>query len=288
MTDFAMQPNERLRQAIQRRLAAGNGANSLSSHGSTADAMVLRLGGADEGQPACFVHTGAGGIAVYQPLAEELGKTLRLYGVSPREDPAAAEVDFQSFEALAASRAAALLDLSRTGRLVLIGWSLGGVLAHAVAAHLERMGAAVRLVALLDSQIPPNARALADAASGDGAAADVLDSALQSQAVAGLNGERLARARRRLTQSVRLSAEYVPARLRARVLCVRALQGGISERTAAMWEETAFGGFDTHSVDCGHSDLLTGKHRERTAEAVLRSIESSVKPAFLIRQGAGQ
>ncbi len=299
MTDFALQPNDRLRQAIQRRLAApdarrpmnfqaaASGGGAVPSHGGSADALVVRLGGAEEGQPACFVHTGAGGIAVYQHLAERLGKSLRLYGLAPREDPTPVETEFQSFDAFAASRASALIDLSRSGRLVLIGWSLGGVLAHAVAAHLERMGVTVRLVALLDSRIPPDARALADAASGNAAAA-VLDATLQSQAVAGLNGERLAKARRRLTQSVRLSAQHVPVGLRARILCVRALRGGISDRTVAMWRETALGGFDSCAVDCGHSDLLTGEHGQRTAEAVLRSIESSVKPAFLLRQGAGQ
>lgn len=300
MTDFAMPPNDRLRQAIQRRLAAPNGrratalqtaasvTSAIRPEGSAADTLVIRLGGTEEGQPACFVHTGAGGITVYQHLAELLGKHLRLYGLASREDPTTAEAEYQSFDALAASRASALLNLSRSGRLVLIGWSLGGVLAHAVAAHLERMGAAVRLVALLDSQIPSNARALADAASGDSAAAAVLDAALQSQAVAGLHGDRLARARRRLTQSVRLSAEHIPGRLRARLLCVRALQGGTFDQTVAMWRGTASGGFDTSSVNCGHPDLLTGGHAEQTAQAVLRSIESSMKSPIFSRKGAGQ
>lgn len=294
MTDFARQPNDRLRQAIKRRLAAPDGRraapggmSAVGSHGRAADALVLRLGGAEGGQPACFVHTGAGGITVYQQLAGLLGEHLRLYGVAPREDPGEAEAEFQTFDALAASRAAALLDLARGGRLVLIGWSLGGVLAHAVAAHLERMGAAVRLVALLDSQIPPNARALADAASGDGAAA-VLDAVLQSQAVGGLSGDRLARARRRLTQSIRLSAQHVPVGLRARILCVRAIRGGISDDSVARWRQTAFGGFDTSSVDCGHLDLLSGTAAQQATQAVLGSIQSCVKPAILLRQGAGQ
>jgi len=56
-----------------------------------------------------------------------------------------------SIEALAASYAERILALGRPGPVHLLGWSVGGILAQAMAVHLRALGHEVGVLALLDA-----------------------------------------------------------------------------------------------------------------------------------------
>jgi len=112
--------------------------------------LVVLGRGAAERAPLFVVHP-AGGIAwCYGGLARALATDVGVIGLqSPALDPAVAPME--SLEALAADYADRLVASVQPGPVHLAGWSIGGIIAQAVAVRLRDMGRAVGLVALLDA-----------------------------------------------------------------------------------------------------------------------------------------
>ncbi|WP_205880119.1 non-ribosomal peptide synthetase [Lampropedia aestuarii] len=112
--------------------------------------------------PLFVVHP-AGGISWgYRHLARALSHPLQtpfmpadsvpraVYGLqSPALDPAAPLPD--SIDTLARQYAERVIDVQPTGTIHLLGWSVGGILAQAMAVELQAMGRSLGLVALLDA-----------------------------------------------------------------------------------------------------------------------------------------
>ncbi|WP_405386692.1 amino acid adenylation domain-containing protein [Streptomyces sp. NBC_01102] len=129
-------------------LAARLGTGSAASE----DALdvVLRLRGGS-GRPALFAIHPAGGIAwCYAGLAARLGPGQPLYGIQARglvrDEPLPRTLREEAADYVRQIRAA-----RPDGPYRLLGWSVGGVLAHAVAAELQAAGEEVELLALLDA-----------------------------------------------------------------------------------------------------------------------------------------
>ncbi|MYR46487.1 non-ribosomal peptide synthetase [Streptomyces sp. SID5910] len=112
--------------------------------------VVLPLRAEGEG-PALFGIHPAGGLAwCYAGLAARLGPQQRMYGLQAR--------GFTGDEALPRTLQEEAEDYARQIRRVqphgpyrLVGWSVGGVLAHTVAVLLQEAGEEVGLLALLDA-----------------------------------------------------------------------------------------------------------------------------------------
>ncbi|WP_277810185.1 amino acid adenylation domain-containing protein [Chromohalobacter canadensis] len=100
--------------------------------------------------PLFAVHP-AGGIAWnYRDLARALMPRRPAFGLqSPALDPLQALP--ASVEALAEAYVAHVVELHPQGPVHLLGWSVGGVIAQAMAVRLEALGREVGLVALLDA-----------------------------------------------------------------------------------------------------------------------------------------
>lgn len=102
--------------------------------------------------PVFFLHPLGGDIHVYQPLLAALaGKTV--YGVFDGQTDPRARTTWSSATAMVDAYAADIAALTDTGGCHLIGWSLGGLLAHATAERLEQRGATVRSVSIWDAGI---------------------------------------------------------------------------------------------------------------------------------------
>lgn len=101
--------------------------------------------------PALFVIHPAGGIAWnYRDLARALDPPRNVIGLqSPALDPAQALP--ASIDALAADYAARIVARQPQGPVHLLGWSVGGILAQAIAVQLQAMGRQVGVLALLDA-----------------------------------------------------------------------------------------------------------------------------------------
>ncbi|MEO3787298.1 amino acid adenylation domain-containing protein [Actinocorallia sp. B10E7] len=117
--------------------------------------VLLPLRATGSRTPLFCVHPGAGMSWSYAGLLPHLGPDQPVYGLQTR---ALAEPGYraESVDALAEEYLAAVRRVQPTGLYRLLGWSFGGLVAHAMAVALQRAGEEVELLALLDSYpVPP-------------------------------------------------------------------------------------------------------------------------------------
>ncbi|ETW25371.1 polyketide synthase [Mycobacterium gastri 'Wayne'] len=94
-------------------------------------------------KPPVFVfHPAGGSTVVYEPLLNRLPADTPMYGFERVEG---------SIEERAAQYVPKLIEMQGDGPYILVGWSLGGVLAYACAIGLKRLGKDVRFVGLIDA-----------------------------------------------------------------------------------------------------------------------------------------
>ncbi|MGW4351734.1 non-ribosomal peptide synthetase, partial [Nocardia sp. NPDC004582] len=125
--------------------------------------VLLPLRREGSAEPLFCIHP-VGGISwSFAGLAAHLDADRPIYGL---QSPAlkAGGVLPDSIEAWAAEYVAAIRSVQPSGPYHLLGWSLGGVLAHAVAVHLQREGEQVGTLAMLDSHLATADAAVAPAA----------------------------------------------------------------------------------------------------------------------------
>nr|AWX24484.1 non-ribosomal peptide synthetase [Streptomyces conglobatus] len=110
--------------------------------------LPLRPGGS--ATPLFCFHPGGGICWPFAPLLAHLDATVPVHGVqSPGlTDPSALPA---SIEEMADDYTRRIRELRPSGPYALLGWSLGGFVAHAVAGRLQRAGEHVALLAVLDS-----------------------------------------------------------------------------------------------------------------------------------------
>ncbi|MFZ2177646.1 MAG: non-ribosomal peptide synthetase, partial [Rhodococcus sp. (in: high G+C Gram-positive bacteria)] len=109
------------------------------------DGLVRTLRPRPEGStvvPVFVFHPAGGSTVVYEPLLKRLPAGTPMYGFERTEGPIAKR---------AAEYLPLIKEIQGQGPYVLYGWSLGGVLAYAVAKLLRDEGADVRIVGLVDT-----------------------------------------------------------------------------------------------------------------------------------------
>ncbi|MDQ8023286.1 MAG: amino acid adenylation domain-containing protein [Moraxellaceae bacterium] len=114
-------------------------------------APLIRLAPEVTGSTPLFAVHPAGGIAWnYRDLARALSPARTVYGLqSPALD--LAEPLPESIAVLAADYADRIATVHAAGPVHLVGWSVGGIIAQAMAVELERRGREVGVLALLDA-----------------------------------------------------------------------------------------------------------------------------------------
>ncbi|MFG3450367.1 amino acid adenylation domain-containing protein [Stenotrophomonas sp. NPDC047960] len=114
-------------------------------------APVITLARGEPGRGPLFVIHPAGGIAWnYRELGRALHPARDVHGLqSPVLDPA--QPLPAGIDALAADYAARILALQPLGPVHLLGWSVGGIIAQAIAVHLQAMQREVGALVLLDA-----------------------------------------------------------------------------------------------------------------------------------------
>lgn len=117
-------------------------------------APVLTLNDSGDTAPLFCIHPAAGLAWCYLGLARQLGPQQPLYGLqSPNLNPAnrQGQAATAGLPALAGYYLEQIRRIQPRGPYRLLGWSLGGMLAQAVAARLQQQGETVALLALLDA-----------------------------------------------------------------------------------------------------------------------------------------
>ncbi|HEY7054603.1 MAG TPA: polyketide synthase Pks13, partial [Mycobacterium sp.] len=108
------------------------------------DGFVRTIRAREEGSnkvPVFVFHAAGGSTVVYEPLLNRLPPDTPMYGFERVEG---------TIEERAAQYIPKLREMQGDGPFILVGWSLGGVLAYACAIGLAEQGCDVRFVGLID------------------------------------------------------------------------------------------------------------------------------------------
>jgi acyl transferase domain-containing protein/acyl-CoA synthetase (AMP-forming)/AMP-acid ligase II/thioesterase domain-containing protein len=153
--DFVSNPTIASLAAYVTRLL-GESQSAVRSHVLPSPLVTLN----DRGTrgPVFCIHPSGGRITCYLRLRELLGDNQPLFAIQSRAlDDSARE--YRTIETMAIDYATLIQNIPGSERCRLIGWSMGGLIAQAVATELERRGVAVGFVGLIDPVGWWNARA---------------------------------------------------------------------------------------------------------------------------------
>ncbi|MEV0251354.1 amino acid adenylation domain-containing protein [Nocardia sp. NPDC050712] len=147
---FAHTPAARELGAAEERAMVEQAAAAASA-GSALGLDVLLPIRADGAEPALFcIHPSSGMSWTYLGFAETLAPGRPIYGLQA-PDLSGREAPVHSIAEFAERYVREIRAVQPTGPYHLLGWSFGGLIAHAVAVRLEQEGQAVGVVALLDA-----------------------------------------------------------------------------------------------------------------------------------------
>ncbi|MCX5045446.1 amino acid adenylation domain-containing protein [Aldersonia sp. NBC_00410] len=235
---------------------------------------ILPLRGNGSGTPLICLHSAVPLSWCYTGLLQYV-TDRPIYGL---QSPAiaAGSPRCRTVEELAEVYLHELIRLQPQGPYHLLGWSLGGQLAHALAVGLRARGHDVGLLIMLDSVAfadgapppqPPTVRDLVTHLQGDESdVADnrplTLDEAFDLLAHTGGPGRGLTRQQlERLYQGyvdcVGMSARYRPTHHHGDLLYFSARKGITGELTGDIWRPYVSGEITEHSVDVVHAQMTT-------------------------------
>ncbi|HWG98304.1 MAG TPA: amino acid adenylation domain-containing protein, partial [Pilimelia sp.] len=233
--------------------------------GSLAALLPLRSGGS---RPPLFcVPPGTGLAWQYVGLRRHLDAERPIYGLQARNLGAA--VPFPStVDELARDYLALVRSVQPSGPYHLLGWSFGGVVAHAMACQLQAAGEGVGLLALLDAY-----------PSDDGSDAEADEAAVRRALAAVVSDEPVTRILLdNYRRAGRLLADARPPTFRGDVLLFAA---AAEAGPPPDWTPHVAGDVHDHRVDCDHHAMLTPGPLARIGAVVddaLRSIEKGSHP----------
>ena len=225
--------------------------------------------------PLFCIHPGGGLSWSYSGLMRHLPSDRPIYGLQARgiSHP---ETSPQTLEEMAADYVTFVRQVQPTGPYHLLGWSFGGLVAHAMATHLQDHGETVALLALLDcypiagQSHPQNETEIDDETllanqlkalgyySGDAplqvsSALDILRQ--EGDILANLEEHQVAAIIQVMKQNSRLARAFLPRRFRGDVLLFAATQGN-SRPEPHKWQPYVSGKIAVHEVDCEHVHMM--------------------------------
>ncbi|MBT1258472.1 amino acid adenylation domain-containing protein, partial [Rhodococcus erythropolis] len=236
-------------------------------------AVVVPLRTEGSGRPLFCVHPGIGLSWGYAGLVRYLPEDRPVYGL---QLPALSDDgDYQSIEQLAHRYVEEMEAVSPDGPYDLLGWSLGGVIAHAMAVELQSSGREVATLTMMDSY-PDNGDASASAAldvrdllrglgleietgrdlTFDEAAA-VLARRLGPET--GVDGRDLERIARGYETSQRITHQFVPQIYEGDLVIFPADGKDDTiprERSPQEWRPLVTGRIVEVPVRCGHNEMI--------------------------------
>ncbi|WP_404955486.1 amino acid adenylation domain-containing protein [Streptomyces sp. 147326] len=195
----------------------------------------------------------------------------------------------QTLEEMAAEYVAHVRAVQPSGPYHLLGWSFGGVVAHAMAVQLQRAGEEVELLAMLDSypakhgETPPapSDEQLLDALlKYAGAEPDPADGPLTPSAAMELLGEQgglfgnfdadtLARVGRVTRNNMVIESGYTPGAFDGEVLFFRAVKGRPdSAPDVELWASGLTEKMDVRELDCTHDEMMLPESLKLIGEAL--------------------
>ncbi|MCQ4122383.1 non-ribosomal peptide synthetase [Rhodococcus tibetensis] len=245
--------------------------------------------------PLFCVHAGIGLAWAYTSLVRHLSPDRPVYGL---QLPAlSGGPNYESIEELARRYVDEVKAIQPNGPYHLLGWSLGGTIAHAMATALRCDGDEVAALVLLDSYpgnpegdhaaTLPIRELLAGLGVDAGAEAGDEDltygeAALRIQraygsAVAGLTAEHLRRINEGYANSTRMLGRFTPASFDGDLLfftAAEAAQDGGGAHAVEAWRTSVAGTIHEHSVACRHNDMTQPEPAQEIGPVVERYLSA--------------
>ncbi|MEF3306206.1 amino acid adenylation domain-containing protein [Paenibacillus sp. GYB003] len=237
--------------------------------------LPLRPGG--ERLPLFCVHPAGGLSWCYAGLLKSLGAEVPIYGLQARGIARNEELP-RSLDAMADDYIERIRSVQPTGPYHLLGWSLGGNVAHAIAVRLQREGERVALLVMLDAypshflplkEGPDEREALVALLALGGydpdgmgdrpltpeGAVDLLRR--DGSALASLEPATIMNLKETYVNSVRILGAYVPGRFRGNVLFFRStvIPDWFDPIEPETWLPYIDGHIERHDMHCRHKDL---------------------------------
>ncbi|WP_019202095.1 non-ribosomal peptide synthetase [Tsukamurella sp. 1534] len=226
-----------------------------------------------DGAPVFCFHP-AGGISWgYAGLLRHLDESFPLYGIQASNLATGARPP-GTLREMALEYLERMREVAPHGPYHLVGWSLGGVVAHAIAAELQAAGEPVGVVAMLDSfpsdawpSVPTEQDALAallymvgydpqplvDKGITRQAVIDVLQS--EGSALAGITEVTPNAMIDNFANAVNLEAEPYQAVVDGDLVFFTAARDPATSATYPLWRPYFTGAIANHDVDCEHKDM---------------------------------
>jgi thioesterase domain-containing protein len=207
--------------------------------------LPLRPGGA--GAPIFCLPPAAGIGWVYSGLLRHIGAEHPIYAL---QAPGLAAPRPSSMAALVRVYTAAIRSVQPSGPYHLLGWSFGGLVAHAAATGLQGEGERVDLLAVLDAY-PPDRRRRGE----DVSLSEVLESIGHSDGspLAGLDEARIVEV---FTANLAMAEGFLPEKFEGDLVLFRATADKpAGEAPPSSWAPYLTGQVRVSEVDCRHGEL---------------------------------
>jgi amino acid adenylation domain-containing protein len=208
-------------------------------------AVLLPLRAAGSAAPIFCLPPAAGIGWVYSGLLRHIGAEHPIYAL---QAPGLAGEQPSSMAALAGGYTAAIRSVQPSGPYHLLGWSFGGLVAHAVATGLQAEGERVDLLAVLDSYPPEGRRTFAETVS----LSEVRES-LGGNPLAGLDEARVLEV---FAASLTLAEGFTPEKFEGDLALFRATADKpAGEASPSSWAAYVTGRLRVSEVDCRHGEI---------------------------------
>jgi thioesterase domain-containing protein/acyl carrier protein len=268
-----------LRTLFEAPTVAGLAARLQLDDPADAFDVILPLKPQGDRLPLFCIHPGLGLSWSYCGLIQHLGPGYRLYGVQARS-LARSEPRPTSVEQMAADYANQIRRVQPVGPYCLLGWSFGGLVAHAVATEFQQRGEQVALLALLDAY--PTCGRLAQERAPKPNEQDLLNSLLDmfgwdvqglhstsltwakakeiprgtGSVLASLDDYHLAALSQIYVNNSHLALDFTPGRFRGDLLLFTATIDQPEDTPAAdMWRPYVDGEIKTHPIVTSHDHM---------------------------------
>jgi nonribosomal peptide synthetase DhbF len=230
-------------------------AKHIRSGGTTRSDLdvLLPIRPAGDLSPLFCIHPGWGVSWIYSRLTRHLPSDRPIYAVQLR-NLSKPDILPDSMEDMAADYVDVIRKVQSTGPYNLLGWSMGGLVAYAMATHLHKKGQKIGILALLDSYpaefMPPGWDA------GSGTVADMMDRLRREGHWASELSENHFRGIvEAYFNNIRLTKDFTPGLFDGDVLLFTSKN---SERISPLqaWKPRIRGNLKIFKCDCEHGEML--------------------------------
>jgi thioesterase domain-containing protein/acyl carrier protein len=230
------------------------------------------------------VHDAGGFSWPYSKLIRHIPDEHPIYGLQARNLTQRARRP-RSIDEMAEDYVALIRKIQPKGPYNLLGWSFGGLIAHAIATQLQAMGEQVALLALLDSYPVQSPGALAmleednENVSRQVAINPIMNllDVLRREGLSTLKEHHYEAIMDTFKNNTRLMSTFAPQRFRGNMTLFTATVAD-TKPPADAWRPHVTGEIRVHPVDCAHDNMMDPVPAEKIGTVLATELDKQPAP----------